>query len=69
LQSCYDVDKEIILSDYDKAIKLNPNYIDTLRNRMYLHEQIGEYEKVIENCIKLIEPEPTWENYDLTLGI
>ena len=65
LQTCYNVDDNIVLSDYDKAIELNPNYIRAIRNRMYLYEHMGDYENVIKDCLKLIELEPTWENYDL----
>ena len=32
---------------------------------MYLYEHMGDYENVIKDCLKLIELEPTWENYDL----
>ena len=65
MQSCYDVDKNIVLSDFDKAIELNPNYIDAIRYRMYIFEQMGEYEKTIDNCSKLVELEPVWDNYCL----
>lgn len=65
LQTCYNVDDNIVLSDYDKAIELNPNYIRAIKYRIYLYEHMGDYENVIKDCLKLIELEPTWENYDL----
>ena len=65
MQSCYDVENEVVLSDYDKAIELNPNYIDAIRCQMYLFEQMGEYEKTIYNCSKLVELESVWDNYCL----
>ena len=65
LQYCYDVENEVVLSDFDKAIELNPNYIDAIRYRMYIFEQMGEYEKIIDNCSKLVELEPVWDNYCL----
>ena len=64
LQYRHEVDDEIVLSDINKAIELNPNYVDAYRVRTYVYEYSGEYDKLIAEYEKIIEIEPTYENYD-----
>lgn len=62
--SCHEIDDEIILSDINKAIELNPKYTEAYRTRAYIYEYMGEYDKIITDYKKIIELEPTYENYD-----
>ena len=62
-----EVDDNIALSDFDKAIELNPNYIEARKYKTYIYERLGEYEKIISEYEKIIEIEPAIENYDFYL--
>ena len=53
--------------DFDKAIELNPNYIEARKYKTYIYERLGEYEKIISEYEKIIEIEPAIENYDFYL--
>ena len=67
LLACNDVDDDIALSDFDKAIELNPNFVDAYKHKTYIYEHNGQYEKIIPIYKKIIELEPTLENYDYFL--
>lgn len=67
LQYGYGIDNNIVLSDFNKAIELNPNYVEAYQQRIYIYERLGEYEKIISEYEKIIEIEPVIENYDFYL--
>ena len=51
------------ISDYTKAIELEPNYAEVYNNRGYLFYKIGKYEKAFVDLNKSIELNP---NSDFT---
>ena len=67
LLACNGADNDIILSDFNKAIELNPNYVEAYKYKAYIYEFNGDYEKIIPEYKKIVEIEPTIENYDFYL--
>lgn len=49
---------ERVISDYTKAIELNPDDVISYNNRGLAHEKNGEYELALEDYTKAIELEP-----------
>lgn len=64
LQYYNNVDNNIVLSDFDKAVDLNPDYLEAHKYRAYILEGLGDYEKLKAAHEKIIELEPSFENYD-----
>ena len=53
-------DYDIAMSDYNKAIEINPNYVDAYNNRGNIYSQgKGEYDNAIPDYDKAIEINPT----------
>jgi tetratricopeptide (TPR) repeat protein len=48
------------LVDYNKALELKPNDIDSLHMRSRLYRQLGEYQKALDDCDALVRLDP-WE--------
>ncbi len=46
------------IEDYDKAIELNPEYVDAYNNRGNAYDDLGEYQQAIEDYDKAIELNP-----------
>ena len=67
LQYDHDIDDNIVLSDINKAIELNPKYIEAYKHKIYINERFGNYDSIIADYKKIIEIEPTLENYDFYL--
>ncbi len=54
-----DYDKAI--SDYNKAIELNPNFDTAYNNRGFAYDEKGEYDKAISDYNKAIEINPNFD--------
>lgn len=59
-----DKNSQKALEYINKAIELDSNNGDAYKLRTYIYEYLGEYNKLIEDYKKIIELEPTYENYD-----
>jgi tetratricopeptide (TPR) repeat protein len=48
----------LAIEDFSRALLINKDYVDALINRSHAFFQIGNYDKVIEDCDKIIRLEP-----------
>ena len=49
---------ESAITDFDKAIQLNPNYATAYHNRGYANAQLGQYEAAIADFDEALQLEP-----------
>ena len=49
---------EEAIEDFDKAIKLNPDYVDAYNNRGFTKENLGLYEEAFKDYKKALELDP-----------
>jgi tetratricopeptide (TPR) repeat protein len=48
------------ITDYNKAIEINPRYAEAYNNRGGTYSQIGQYDQAISDCTKAIEINPRY---------
>ena len=56
------------ISDYDKAIEINPKYAHAYVNRGTAYRKKGQYDKAISDCNKAIEINPRYAHAYLIRG-
>ena len=49
---------ELAISDYDKALELNPNYADAYNNRGLAHALLGNFQQAIADATRAIKIDP-----------
>ncbi|MFC4672115.1 tetratricopeptide repeat protein [Dysgonomonas termitidis] len=50
----------LAILDYNKALKLNPDYSDAYYNRGIIYEELGEYDKALEDYNRAIKLNPSY---------
>ena len=51
------------LDEFNKAIELNPNFINAIFNRALMKDKIGDFNGAINDYTKVIEKEPAWDAF------
>ncbi|MFD2145478.1 tetratricopeptide repeat protein [Mucilaginibacter antarcticus] len=55
-------------ADFNKAIEINPNYVDAYMNRANIKNELGDYQGFLQDCKKASEIEPENTNVYIYLA-